>query len=158
MRIDAACAHVRLDGVGIRWKRSVLDEDLPPGTIGAVEADHEQVQVHREGVHHHDFTRLRTDESCPGIPEDLVVAEPRSPGFDMSLHAEIAPIIEFLDHQFTGTPGHEPEGVAAEVGGGSTVLMLWDLDTYCLINLAGISLTASTLAMKSFARGSLLNI
>ena len=50
--VEAVPAELRHDGVAVRRKRAVLDQDHRRSRIRAVEARHQQVQVDRERVHH----------------------------------------------------------------------------------------------------------
>ena len=116
VRVKPAGRDVRAHGVGVARERAALHEDLRAAPLGAPEAHHQEVQVHRQRVHHHHLARPRADEPRAQLPELLVVVDPRAPRVQVALDREARPVVELLLHDRARGPRQQAERVAAEVG------------------------------------------
>ncbi len=102
--------------VAVGREGAVLDHDRVPLGRGPVEADHHQMQVHRQRVHHDDLVWPPPDEPGGGLAQELVVAHPRVGRLDVALDAEARPVVELHAEPFPQRPRLQPERVAREIG------------------------------------------
>jgi hypothetical protein len=59
---EAVKPRLRCDRISIRRKRSRLDQDAELPRPRAVERHHQQMEVHRQRVHHHHFNRQSANQ------------------------------------------------------------------------------------------------
>ena len=113
--IESVMPDLRLHGVGVGGKRAVLHQDLVAIPRGTIERHENQVEVDREGVHHHDLAGMRPDQTRAALPEDLVVGIPGGLRLEMSSRRERLPVLQLLLHEGPDGARLEPEGVAAQI-------------------------------------------
>ena len=92
VRVEAVEPGLAADRVAVGGKGGVLDDDRVPLRGGPVEADHHQVQVHRQRVHGHDLAGQRTDQARRRFAEQLVIAHPRPLRLGVPLDRPLLPL------------------------------------------------------------------
>ena len=95
--VEAVEPRLAAHGVAVGRERRVLDDDAVALSGRSVERHHQQVQVDRQRVHDHGLVRLGADESGGRLGQQRVVRQPRAPGLEVSLDAELGPVVEVLE-------------------------------------------------------------
>ena len=104
-----------LDGVVVRGKSMVFDQNPVPLARRAIEGRHHQMEIDRERIHGHDLRRHRPHEARRGRGQQLVVGHPRIRPGEMRLDAEASPLFELFFQVPAGPPRQESQGIAGEI-------------------------------------------
>ena len=115
-RVEAANAHVTLDGVGVAGEGARFHQDARALALGSPEAGEQQMQVHAETVHGHDLFGCAANQLAQRLAEHLVVVHPRVRALEARLRGMRSPRVEFLHHQVARGARHGPERVAHQIG------------------------------------------
>jgi hypothetical protein len=94
MGIEAVPSQLRLDGKSIAGEAGRLDQDLSAPLLRPIEAREQQVQVHRESVHHRDLVPPAAHQPRQGIEPPLVEPVPGLRLFEPSVDAGTSPPVE----------------------------------------------------------------
>ena len=105
----------------------MFDQDGVAVARWAIEADHHQVQVHRQRVHCDNLARQGAGDVGQAITDKLVIGHPGVPSLEVPLDAKRSPVVEFIDQGASCCLGLQAERVAAEIRL-VAALMLWDME------------------------------
>ena len=111
---EAVERRLRSQGIAIGGEGALLEDDAVPLPGGSIEGDEQEVEVHRQRVHHHHFVRQRAGEARDRRGEQLVIRQPRPLSFVVALHAALSPV-QLLEHVLARAARHEPQRMPREV-------------------------------------------
>ena len=98
-RVIAVMLQLAFDCVRVGREGWIIDQDLIAVFGWPIEADHHEVQVDGQAVHHDHFARQSADQPRPGLAEQIMVRIPRRVALEMSVDRRISPVVHFLlDH------------------------------------------------------------
>ena len=101
--------------IAIGWKSVLLDNDFVARLRGPEEAHHEQMKIHRQRVHGGHFVCRGANQLAQRRCELSVIVKPGSPAMEVTRHAMLAPLIQFLVDIAARPPRQQPQGMATQV-------------------------------------------
>ena len=121
--------------------------------LGVVEADEQQMQVHRQAIHGDHLMRLCTGQMGESVHKSIVVVDPWMLSMKMSFHPKTRPIVEFHLQCLCRRFGLKAEAVAREVHGIlATVLGHMKLLAQCAQRVVAVE------GARFFERGEVLHV
>ena len=108
-------SHLTFYRVLVRRKSACLHYDLEPAGRRSVKTDHHQVEVGRQGIHHHNFFFFCPDDLSSLRQQEFMVMHPRHFPFKMTFHPVHAPLFQLPQQGFFHTFGLQTKRIAAEI-------------------------------------------